>query len=59
VVRDPKAFEQAVTGALKQNGMPDFSSVTTREDREAIRAYVIQRANYLYDTEHAKRAATR
>jgi PQQ-dependent dehydrogenase (methanol/ethanol family) len=59
VVRDPKAFELVVTGALKQNGMPDFSSVTTREDREAIRAYVIRRANYLYDTEHAKRAATR
>ena len=37
--------EIVVGGALKHNGMVSFKRVVTAEDAEAIRQYLIKRAN--------------
>ena len=46
VLHDPQAMKSIVIdGALKHNGMASFRSVLTGPDVEAIRHYVIKRAN--------------
>jgi mono/diheme cytochrome c family protein len=55
-VHDPEVFNEILSGALLPNGMPKFSTVLVPADREAIRAYIIQRATYLYEAEQVKSA---
>ena len=46
VLNDPVMWRQIVhDGALKDNGMVAFQSVMTPAEIEAIRGYVIRRAN--------------
>jgi alcohol dehydrogenase (cytochrome c)/quinohemoprotein ethanol dehydrogenase len=46
VLGDPETMKAIVIdGALSHNGMASFRSVLTGEDVEAIRHYVIKRAN--------------
>jgi quinohemoprotein ethanol dehydrogenase len=45
----------AIDGALKDHGMVSFTPVLGPADAEAIRAYVIGRANDLYEETHPKK----
>jgi PQQ-dependent dehydrogenase (methanol/ethanol family) len=46
MLQTAEGWEQVVVGGTRQaHGMANFSSVLSKEDAEAIRAYVIQRAN--------------
>ena len=38
-------YEIVLNGAMKDNGMAPFSSVLSKDDATAIRAYLIERAN--------------
>ena len=45
-LNDPDAFAQVVIGgALAPNGMASFASVLNQEQAQAVRAYIIMRAN--------------
>ena len=45
-LNDPEAFAQVVIGgALAPNGMASFASVLNQEQAQAVRAYIIMRAN--------------
>jgi alcohol dehydrogenase (cytochrome c)/quinohemoprotein ethanol dehydrogenase len=45
-LNDPEAFAQVVLGgALAPNGMASFASVLNQEQAQAVRAYIIMRAN--------------
>ena len=46
LLADPKAMQAVlIDGALKHNGMVSFKAVISTDDAEAIRQYLIKRAN--------------
>lgn len=43
-----------VDGALRDIGMPAFGQILSKEDSAAVHAFVIERARFAYNTQHAQ-----
>jgi quinohemoprotein ethanol dehydrogenase len=56
MIQTPDAWKVIVVdGALKDHGMVSFASVLTPSEPEAIRSYIVDRANDLFEETHPKK----
>jgi mono/diheme cytochrome c family protein len=54
VIQDSATFRAVIAGGRVAQGMPDFSKWITPVEADDVRAYVVQQAHKLYESEQSK-----